>query len=86
MERYISLYIMLFGNHFRFQKSGFVILSILGDELDNNVQIYFLQKNVCLTLECIFSFEHVNFVIWQVACEYIYSLKPISLTCFRSIL
>ena len=45
---------------------------------------YFLQ-NLYFALECIYSFLPFNFVIWQVACEYFYSLKHIQFTYFRPI-
>ena len=53
MKRPINLYIILFDNHFPFQKSVFFCHSkyIVGDVLDNSVQKYdkiFLAKNVFL--------------------------------------
>ena len=63
--------------------------SILGDVLDKYVQKFnknVFCKNLYFALECIYSFLPFNFVIWQVACEYIYSLKHIPFTYFRIIL
>ena len=62
---------------------------ILGDVLDKYVQKFnrtFFCKNVYFALECIYSFLPFNFLILQVACEYIYSLKHIHFIYFRSIL
>ena len=58
---------------------------ILGDVLDNYVQnfenISFAKK--CISaLECVYSILPFNFVIWQVACGYFYSLKHNSLDIF----
>ena len=62
---------------------------ILGDVLDNYVQNFEKKKNIYFCKKCIFalecSFLPFNFVIWQVACGYIYSSKHISLTYVRSI-
>ena len=89
MERPINLYIILFDNHSPFQKSVFCHSKyIFGDVLDNYVQKYekiVFAKNMYFSLEYKYSFLPFNFVIWQVACEYIYSLKHISLTYLRSI-
>ena len=61
----------------------------LGDVLDKYVQKFnkkiFCAKNLYFALECLYPFLPFNFVIWQVACEYIYSLKHIPFTYFRSI-
>ena len=65
VERHINLSIMLFDNHFPFQKLLF------GHSKYTNV-----FKNI---------YKKTVYVIWPVVCEYIYSLKHISLTYFRSI-
>ena len=84
VERPINLYIILCDNHSHFQKSVFGHSKyILGDVLDKYIQKY--EKNCIFALECIYSFLPFNFVIWQVVCKYIYSLKHIPLTYFRSV-
>ena len=90
VERPINLYIILFDNHSPFQKSVFVhskyILSMMyWTNMFKNMKNYFLQKNCIFVLECIYSFLPFNFVIWQVVCECINSLKHIPLTYFRSV-
>ena len=89
MERPINLYIILFDNHFPFQKSVFCHSKyILGDVLDNYVkksEKNFFAKKCIFAQKCVYSFLPFNFVIWQVACGHIYSLKDIWLTYFRSI-
>ena len=91
VETPINLCIILFDNHSHVYKSVFGYSKyILGDVLDTYVQKFnknIFCKNLYFALECIYmySFLPFNFVICHLACEYIYSLKHIPFTYFRSI-
>ena len=76
--------ISLFKNQFLVILSIFSEMYMYWTIMFKKLKKYILQKRCIFALECVY-FLPFNFVIWQAACECIYSLKHISLTYFRYI-